>query len=594
MDFRKIFEELTRRNVIRAVVAYLAVAWVVVEIASTLLPVFGAPPYVLKGLIYLLAVGLVFWIGFSWVYDLTPGGFKKTDSEDLDLENQQQNSRRLNRVIAGSVIAAVLVLLGASFWAGSQWNENDRAGSFARVAVLPLEPRESGAEEYQGAGFTNAIIETLSELEDLVVLSLASTRYLEAGIAPANDLFQNEVSEIDYFLYGNYRLQDNALTMDLELSDALEEASFWQKQYRGDISEARTLWTEVAHDVSEVIGLEPVKAERLMKRIIRPVQPETYELYLKGKYYLNKSRVADWERALVYFLEAVDKNPADPYAYAGLAECYISLAHNAMTPPEGVFPKALAAAKRAIQLDSTNAEGWAALSQYHTYFGWDWEMAEFAFQKANALNPNLAYNHYHRAWYLALFERMDEAIAAHETAREIDPFSAMHTAWLGALYNMKGDYEAALREADEASQMEDDYSLSNVIRGRAYLGLGEEEKALEALQEAARVNYGYKYMFYGPVLFQLGYRDEAMEILREVEARPESPYFSLCLANLYYADGNIDKTFYWLERAKGHGWYPWYVRLFLASPEISEDARYAPMLDELNLPPAQADSAVNF
>lgn len=588
MDFKKLLSELSRRNVFRAVVAYLAVAWVVIQIADTILPAFNAPPYILQGMIYLMAIGLIFWVGFSWVYDLTPKGFRKTDPELLDPETHEENSRRLNRVIAGSIIAGVLLLLAASFWAGSLWNESEEPGGYKRVAVLPLEPIEAQGEEYEGAGFTDAIIQTLSEMETLTVLSLASSRYLEAGIAPSSDLFEKEVSDIDYFLFGNYQVQDNILTMDLELSNALERESFWQKQYQGDVSEARRLWSEVARDVSVEIGLDPKKLNRIMQKTIRPVQPETYALYLKGKYYLNKSRVEDWERAVVYFLEAVDKNPADPYAYAGLAECYISLAHNAITPPENVFPKALAAAKRAIQLDSTNAEGWAALSQYHTYFGWDWELADYAFKKADSLNPNMAYNHYHRAWYLALFERMDEAIEAHKRAKKIDPFSAMHTAWLGGLYNMVGDYEAALREADQASLMEDDYSLSNWMRGRAYLGLGQEEKGLEALREAGRVNYGYKYIAYGAALFELGYREEGMKILQEVEARPETPYFSLCRAILYFQDGDIDKTFYWLERSKGHGWYPWQVRLFMATPEMRKDPRYAVLLNELNLPPSKS------
>ena len=90
--------------------------------------------------------------------------------------------------------------------------------------------------------------------------------------------------------------------------------------------------------------------------------------------------------------------------------------------PPDVFPKALAAAKRAIELDSLNAEGWASLAHYHTYFGWDWQLAEVAFHKANELNPNMAYNHYHRAWYLALFGRMNEAIVEHKQSTGTRPF----------------------------------------------------------------------------------------------------------------------------------------------------------------------------
>ncbi|MFZ9005045.1 MAG: hypothetical protein ACO3AE_13565, partial [Robiginitalea sp.] len=99
MDIKKLYKELVRRNVFRAVLAYLAVAWVLIEAASTILPTFGAPEYVIKGLIYLLSIGLVIWAGFSWVYDLTPEGIRKTPEAYDTPETRQMNRRRLNAVI---------------------------------------------------------------------------------------------------------------------------------------------------------------------------------------------------------------------------------------------------------------------------------------------------------------------------------------------------------------------------------------------------------------------------------------------------------------------------------------------------------------
>ncbi len=141
----------------------------------------------------------------------------------------------------------------------------------------------------------------------------------------------------------------------------------------------------------------------------------------------------------------------------GYQKAYINLGHEG-APPE-VFLKALEAAKRAIDLDSTVAQGWASLSQYHTYFGRDWAMAEYAFNRANALDPNLADNHYHRAWYLALFGKMNEAIEEHKMAQELDPFTPSQTAWLGELYLMVGRYEEALIEGRKSLLMEDEGDL---------------------------------------------------------------------------------------------------------------------------------------
>ncbi len=585
MDFKKLLSELSRRNVFRAVVAYLAVAWVIIQIASIILPTFEAPQAIMQGLIYLLAIGLVFWIGFSWVYDLTPQGIRKTDPETVDLDTLEENSKRLNRVIATAVITAVLLLLAVSFYAGSKWSNPNTLLNEKRLAVLPIKTNSGeGSEAYFSLGITEAFIKELSKLDNLTVLSLASSQYLEAGIVPKNNILALESADVDYFIYGTCKKSGYNLEVNLKISQGLDQEPFWERSYRKDLANAPMLWSAAVLDLSKVIGISSEVTDRLIAKSLRPVKPETYELYLKGKYYLNKSTVKDWQRGLVYLQEAIDENPADPYAYAGMAEGYITWGHSLM-PPEDVFPKALAAAKRAIQLDSTNAEGWAALSQYHTYFGWDWDLADYAFRKANDLNPNLAMNHYHRAWYLALFGRMNEAIAAHKKAQEIDPFSSLHTNWLGELYRMVGEYELALKQAEDASQLYDDDALSSVIKGLVYIDMGNEEKGLEIMQEAVKINAGWKYLMYGPALFKTGRRVEGLKILKEAESFKVSPYFGLCLAAMYHADGNLDKTFEWLEKAKGHAFYAWYVRLFLADEKTQSDPRYLELLQELNLPP---------
>ena len=587
MKFGKFFSELKRRNVIKAVVAYLAVAWVILQLADTILPLYDAPAYVQKGLLVLLLIGLVFWTAFSWIYDLTPGGIHKTTEEEVNTETQLQNSKRLNQVIVGSIIAAVLLLVIASFWAGSQWSAPETAGSEIRVAVIPLITSDSSetASHYE-EGMTESLIDALSELGELTVLSLTSSKYLTAGFLPEESFIKEEVEKVDYFIHGSLQRDENELIVQLQLQTALDKEPVWNKEYIEDISKVRQMWKEVAAEMASVLGIGLSESQKLLKAGIKPVKPETYELYLKGKYYLNQPREEDWKRGLVYLQEAVDQNPADPYAYAGLAEGYISLAHSLMPPPDA-FSKALAAAKRAIQLDSTNAEGWAALSHYHTYFGWDWDLAEYAFNRANELNPNMAYNHYHRAWYLALFGRMAEAIAEHKRAQEIDPFSSMHTSWLAALYRMDGQYAKALEELDKAEQMVDDNALSMYVRANTYLDMGQKEEALQVMREAARINSGYRYFGLGEILFKTGHREEGIAIIEELEKKEPTPYFSLCLAQLYFSAGDIDKGFESLQFAKGHAFYPW-IRVLVRDEAVRNDPRFTELIKEMGLPPTNS------
>ena len=583
MKLRRLLSELQRRNVFKSIVAYLAICWVIIQIASILLPAFDAPDYAMKVLIAVMGVGLVLWTIFSWIYDLTPQGIHKTGAVETDEAVYSNNSRRLNRVIFGALTLAILLLISASFWAGVQWSSPEDNDVNKRIAVLPFEVIGDKEEiAYFNEGMTESLIDEFSKMGKVTVLNIAASRYLEAGFNPGEGIIAEELEDIEYFIYGTLEKISNTVNMQISVSETIDGKPKWKKKYSSDVSEIRALCTQIVTEVFQEIGIALKSADILLKAGIKPVKPETYELYLKGKYYLNKSTMEDWQRGLVYLQEAIDQNAADPYAYAGLAEGYITLGHNLM-PPEDVFPKALAAAKRAIQLDSTIAEGWAALSQYHTYFGWDWNLAEYAFNKANQINPNMALNHYHRAWYLALFGRMDEAIAEHKRAQEIDPFSALHTAWLGFLYMMVGEYEKGLAEADRALAMQNDYALSMFVKGRIYMEMGREKEGLEVLRKAAKVNYGWRYMGLVGALFETGQRQEAMSIIKEMESQKQDSFIALCLAHAYFKAGNLDKGFENLKNAKGHAFYAW-IRVLVTNEKVKQDPRYKAIIKELGLP----------
>jgi len=585
MKLSKIISELKRRHVFKATIAYLAVAWVIVQIASIVLPVFQAPDYILKALIYVLSFGLIFWAGFSWIYDLTPEGFQKTDDSSDNEEVLELTNRRLNRVIAGSLSIAVVLLVIISFWAGSQWDNGPNTPDNKKVAVIPLvQNLEGEEEEYFKTGMTEALINELSKVDQLTVINQASTQVLTSGFDPANSLITNVISGIDYFVNGVIDRQLNKININIELKESIDAEPIWKKSYTKDLSEVRSLWAEVAADLARQMSVVVKQEDAVLWSRLRPVKPETYELYLKGKHYMNKSTAAEWQRGLVYIQEAIDRNPSDPYAYAYLAEAYVNLGHGPAPPPD-VFPKALAAAERAIQLDSTVALGWAALSHYHTYFGKDWALAEYAFKRANELNPNLAYNHYHRSWYLALFGRMNEAIEEHKRAQELDPFTPLHSAWLGELYRWVGLYEEGLAEAEKASHMQNDYALGMFIMGRIFIDQGKVEEGLENLRQASEINPKWKYVGYGPALIQAGYMEEGRAIIEELEDMPVNGYGALCLGIMYTMLEDFDRAFEYLNYKDKHGWFPWIrIRVLFLGDKIANDPRYLKIIRDMNLP----------
>ena len=584
MKFRKFISELNRRNVIKSTIAYLAVAWVIIQIASTILPTFNSPDYTLKIIIYLLSAGLPIWIGFSWIYDLTPEGFKKSNDYTINEEFNRLTNRRLNKIIAGALLIAVLLLVSVSFWAGSQWNEGFLKHTTKKIAVIPFtyETNENETEDYFKTGMTNELINELSKVDQLTIMNQASTELLTKNLSSASFVFLNVIKQVDYFIYGSINRQQNIIDVYLELKEKVDSKPIWQKRYSRDISEIRLLWSEAASDLAMKMGIDVKFEDSVLWSNLKRVNPETYELYLKGKHFLNKSTVEDWQRGMVYLNEAKDRNPSDPYAWAGLAEGYITLGHAGVGETD-VFPKALEAAKRAIQLDSTNAEAWASLAQYHTYFGWDWKLAEYAFKRANTLNPNMAYNHYHRAWYLAIFGKMNEAIEEHKRAQELDPFTPLHTAWLGGLYHMVGEYEKGLIEAEKAAQMQDGYALSMLVKGRILMDQGKYEEGLEILKQASEIVRAWRYYGYAQALIQAGRKEEAKAIIQELEAKPPNGWRALCLGILYSKLGDFDKALEWFNYKEKDAWYVG-IRIFNLPEELKKDPRFLKLISDMNLP----------
>jgi tetratricopeptide (TPR) repeat protein len=534
-----------------------------------------------------LSVGLIFWIGISWIYDITPEGIQKTDDLIEDEESSKLANQRLNKIIAASLVFAVILLVLASFWAGSSWDD-DLTPDNKKVAVIPFVQQvdsledEGEEEEYFKAGMTDALISELSKVDQLTVIKQSSTQVLSSGFNPNNTLITNVINGIDYFVGGEIERQFNEINAYIELRKTIDADPIWQKNYTKDLSEVRLLWAEVAADLARQMSIVVKQEDLVLWSNLRSVNPETYELYLKGKHYMNKSTADEWERGLVYMQEAIDRNPSDPYAYAYLAEAYVSLGH-APDPPPDVFPKALAAAQRAIQLDSTVALGWAALSHYHTYFGRDWALAEYAFNRANELNPNLAYNHYHRAWYLALFGRMNEAIEEHKRAQELDPFIPLHSLWLGELYRWIGSYDEGLAEVEKVSQMENTNANAMLIKGRIYIDQGKVEEGLEILSQAAEINDGWGFFGYGPALIRSGHKEEGKAILEELEGMPLNGFRALCLAIMYAELDNFDKAFEYLNYDNKHGWYPW-LRVMFINDEMKKDPRFLKIIRDMNLP----------
>ncbi len=517
--------------------------------------------------------------------------------------------KRIERIIRRAIylkyyrnvtIGALLIITVAFIWFIRNY-DIEREVIAKSVAVLPLENRSEDPElEYLSSGMTDELIRELSKVSALTVISQRATRQY-AGIAKPFSVISRELNEVNYIVDGNVKLEDDKINTNVRLIDPIGDQVIWSQEYQQDISATRQLWAQVAKDITRIIGIFVPEENTALWTGVRPVNPEGYALYLKGMYSISKTP-PDIEQGISYFNEAIDRNPADAYAYAGLATAYIRYGHSA-TPTKDVRQKVKAAALRAIQLDSTLAEAWSVLGMVKAYYEWDWEAAEQAYHKANSFNPSLPQNHYHYSWYLVLFGRMDEAIIEHKLAKELDPFAPLYTAWLGYIYMMVGEYDKAIRECKLAMEMKNKF-LGTLILADTYFTMGREEEAIEIYEQLTKDYSLSDYNCLGTAYIKSGNIEVGKRIINELETKHDtipSGWGALKRAHMYTALGDYDNAFKWWAFEPHHHFAPW-VRVGYPMPYVSDssfikDLRFKALMRRMNLPdpaPFQYDPDLNL
>jgi tetratricopeptide (TPR) repeat protein len=361
-----------------------------------------------------------------------------------------------------------------------------------------------------------------------------------------------------------------------------EENTIFAEIFAGDISNIFRLYSNIASQIAQKIYPDSFGKDTVILPSARTVNPEAYKAYARGMYHLKMKTVEDDEKGLSYLHEAVRIDPGEAFAYAGLAQGYIEIAHGPFASDDD-FIKAEAAANQAIKLDSTMAEIYAVMAGVYLYQLREWEKAERYFIKALELDPNLSLTHWHYGVALLLFGRTEEAIIEIELAQKIDPFNPRITAELGLFYCWNGRYEDALCEALKSLEIIIDYYFGYLALGTVYLAMGRTDDAIEAHKKVAEVSPAWKWVL-GCTYDNSGHRDEAEKILQELEKSEVNSFIALGLAVLNGALGNMDEAFKWLAYEPHHPWIPWVAVIPDWAKPFRDDPRFEEFVKKLNLP----------
>jgi tetratricopeptide (TPR) repeat protein len=503
---------------------------------------------------------------------------------------------KLSRIL----IAAVIVFLAAIFM-GAVWlfkrqmNIRSReemttvaektSGKEITIVVLPFKNLTGKADQDYIVQWQNDALTTelcaVSQVKPLRVLWGQTANVIANSSRPIAKLA--EEIKIDYLLEGSVFSGQNSVTLQLRLIKALpDEKLVWTKQFKSDISNSEKLYNDIAGQIVGKIGSEITQKNVVRLPSQRKINPETYAIYLRAKYNIVKETPEGLKKGIEYLNEVLQADPGDPIAYAWLAMGYTEIAHGSLYTGDAL-EKAEAAASQAYKLDTTTAEVYTALGLAAQYYLWKFDLAEKYFKKALALNPNSAETHYHYAWGLYWFGRMEEAIAEHELAVKYDPFNPKYTAWLGILYEYNGRYIDGLRECQKTLEIQKDYPVCYGIMGNYYLNQGKADSAIQTYKKLTQIA-PEEICSLGAVYAVTGHPDETRKIIAQVLKGDVTPAQANGLANLYALIGDKNNAFKWLDHRPYHPFIPWTA----IDPQIKKlldgDPRYEEFLKRLNPP----------
>jgi serine/threonine-protein kinase len=499
----------------------------------------------------------------------------------------------LRRGWIATVVALVLAAVAAIFALNpAGLRSRLLRGEPARIqslAVLPFANLSGDpGQEYFADGMTEELITRLSKLGNLRVTSRTSIMGYKQTKKRIRDIARE--LGVDTVIEGSVVREGARVRVTAQLIDGSSDRHIWADSYERDLKDILPLQGEVARAVAREVGvkLSPT-GEAGLAAAMRPVTPAAYDAYVRGRHAWNKRGEASLREGIRLFQESIDADPTYAPAYAGMADCYAQLGYASIVSPEDSFPRAKAAAQKALELDPSLAEGHASLGFARMYYDWDFAGAEREYRRAIELNPNSATAHQWYAYLLTAMERPEsEAAGEIATAKRLDPLSVpIYTDQAYILYYY-GKVDDALKSVRTALEMNPKFPLGHFWLGRIYTSQGRYAEAEAALQKIGPLRT------WTPAMAVLGYLyaksgrpNEAVKILGEFAdlARQGRYPSSYAIAVIYAGLGDEGEVFRRLQdayRERSH-WLVWLKR----DPrwdDVRTDPRFVQLVRKVGLP----------
>ena len=488
----------------------------------------------------------------------------------------------------GSAAAAVLVAAGVWAWFAFHRGSANAATAQAAdpppsVVVLPL-ANYSGDPDYFVDGMTDGLIGSLARIRGLRVISRQSAMHFKNSKELVADIARE--LGVDYVVEGSVQRDGGQVRLQAELVQPDPERHLWSETYEQPVSSALSLHNEVAVAIARAIEVRLSPEEEMRMASTPTVDPGVYEAYLQGRYWAGKFGEEDLRKAKGYFERAIALDPSFAPAWAGLADDSMTLAYFFATGTAAQLDEAESAARRALQLDASSSEAYAALSDI-ALARWNWEEAERLARRAIELDPNSAEAH-RRYWLILSAQlRFHEGREQIEIARRLNPLSARVASNVGLQLTLEGDYAGAEKTLHEALTLDPDYTLTHAWLWLVYTETKKDpERAQELRGYLKATGLGQFVPFFDERLARDGYEAALKTTADRISdgVHGDSGQTGV-VAGLLAEAGESDRALDWLELGlKNRAWeMPWIG----AAPDYRKLhglPRYDHLLDVLRIP----------
>jgi serine/threonine-protein kinase len=416
------------------------------------------------------------------------------------------------------------------------------------IAVVPLANMSADPEnEYFSDGMTEEIINALAKVSGVQVASRTSSFAFKGKELDVRQIGQRlGVSSV---LEGSVRKVGDRIRITAQLIDVANGYQIWSETYDRQLEDVFAIQDEISRAIVDALKVQLVGEPEPL--VAPTANLEAYTLYLKGRFFFNKFTDGDLRKGLEFFEQALAQDPGYARAYAGIADCWSNLADDWVVPDDA-YPRAKAAAMRALELDPRLAEAITSIGKVLCWYEWDFQGAERELRRAVSINANYAEAHFVFGSVLPAVDKLDEGIEEMRSALVLDPLSAHFSRWLGRFLLYSKDYEGAIEQSHKTLEVNDNYFQSHLDIGSAFLAQGNAEDALKWFQKGLSLSsavrsYDAHLVRALAVMLEL---DEGRAIMERLEEEARERYVrGEILAMGYGALGDFDRAFTWLEQA---------------------------------------------